>query len=76
MTSIVSAEKSADMPMPMRTSFVGLLLLPTKKTASTVATVAPRRALNGTAYAPRKANAPQMIAQTAPVLAPEETPST
>ena len=60
--------------MPMRTSRIGLLLLPTSRMTRLVAMSAPRNAPNDTAYAPIMENMPSTIAHAAPAPAPEDTP--
>ena len=64
------------MPMPMRISFTGLLLLPTHSSTNIIESTAPRAAKIGVLYCPKNGSPPMIIAKTAPVLAPEETPNT
>ena len=64
------------MPIPMSMSFTGLLLLPTHSNTKIIDSAAPRAAKIGVLYAPNRGRPPMMMAKTAPVLAPDETPST
>ena len=63
-------------PMPMRISFTGLLLLPTHNKTNMMDNMAPKEAKKGVLYAPSSGRPPQMMANTAPVLAPDDTPNT
>ena len=73
---MVRAEKKADTPMPTRIRRMGLLLFPLAAMTMAVEMAAPIKAPAAVEAVPAKANQPQIIAATAPVDAPDETPNT